>query len=225
METGAVRGGMTVPSTSGDVQTASAIVHALCAATPDGDSDDAYALAPTDVVSLTDLASFFMRGPALSDGDLVFQQHIVPYLIDSPFCPTLQSSRHFSWFGYVPCRIFVGHAVGVCGRCFMIRLSFLSCHRNVVRGFVPILDKPDGTAVNLSKLKPDGGVAYQCVPLLFVELKPRFVQKSASADQCVFICTRLQPPLSPPSPLSPTFPHLMCMPRLMCTPRTLVVLC
>jgi len=38
----------------------------------------------------------------------------------------------------------------------------------------------------LARYKPDGGVAWGEVPILFMEMKPRFDRKSAAADQCVF---------------------------------------
>ena len=52
----------------------------------------------TDVVSLQDLFSLFMRGGAITTGELAFQQRHCSYLIDSAFSVALQGSKQLQWF-------------------------------------------------------------------------------------------------------------------------------
>jgi len=81
-----------------------------------------FALAPddeglltVDTVSLTDLAAFLVRGAAYFKGELVFQQRLAPYLIDSAFSHLLSlslalsraGSKWFGWFGCVVVSIFM----------------------------------------------------------------------------------------------------------------------
>jgi len=60
-----------------------------------------FCLPVVDVASLTDLASFLLRGGCLREGELALQQRIGSYLIDSPFCPTLSGSTRLKWFACV----------------------------------------------------------------------------------------------------------------------------
>lgn len=68
-----------------------------------------------DTVSLTDLATFIMRGCALTHGELALQQRLGSYLVDSVFSLMLEGSELLSWFACVhtPLR----HAWAMCTPC------------------------------------------------------------------------------------------------------------
>ena len=87
----------TTPAATTPAATATAATTvATAATTPDVVRHVPFTL--TDVVSLQDLFSLFMRGGAITTGELAFQQRHCSYLIDSAFSVALQGSKQLQWF-------------------------------------------------------------------------------------------------------------------------------
>ena len=83
-------------------------------------ADDSIALSCIDIVSLTDLATFYMRGPAKVAGNLAFQQRLCPYLIESTLSPLLSDDPSgCCWFECV--------LVSILARFFPPRLATVGC--------------------------------------------------------------------------------------------------
>jgi len=172
-----------------DARAASTVADALLAA-----EVTAAGLPTIDAVSLTDVSAFFLRGSARFRGELVFQQRLVPYLIESPFSRLMSLSDEFGWFGCVrPSHLaaYVFLCCMLCHQSFMglhissgNRFGLLpSGHRDVFKGYVPTVNTKG--VVGLTKLKPDGCLAEGVLAFLYLEIKPTFVLASAEQDQCV----------------------------------------
>ena len=229
IEAGGLSGETSVTSEGKDPMTASALAAALTASpttasgsADDADADAAAAASPTtathtashaaddatalsciDIVSLTDLVTFYMRGPAKVAGNLAFQQRLCPYLIESTLCPLMsEDSSGCCWFECVLGLIFLrGSSSAACHRwmlacewCLLVTSSALCFVRNVASSYI-VRQGQIGSG-RLATFRPYGCMAWGEVPLLFTEMKPVHELEPAAADQCVV-----------PMPLGVCMPH------------------